>query len=764
MADALNEILIRLRTDLAPLVQGFKQGERSIQGFVSSARGQLLTLSASFAGAVLAARSLTNAITENFRQARELAAVSGLSVEAADNLADTFELLGFDANALSTAMFTMGRQIETGGEALRKLGISSLDSAGALKAEGELFLELRDRISAMGSASERSAALVEVFGRAGRTLAPAFALSREEFQRLLDKGSQLSRWAEDMHARAGRLTIATNELAQSWKGLKIELGDLIATPTAGFFDRLSGALRNIRQGFTTRELLQISEAELDRLGLVGRLTGQEERIRRQIELYRELIREAERAASLAARAAQPTPEPAGPPPRNPSERLAEILRGPGVDVVVPPGGLELPQVKMPPNFEQVMDEVRRMFQPGPAEQQPGSVSERLRSIGEEARTLSTQLDPATREMLLLDNAMARIRREADAFGSSFDRIAAETDAVKDAMRRMIAEGVGPAELEFRILQTRLQGLTETAEVRQAFEEVFGAVRRGMSETVTGVLRGTQTMEEGFRRMGQNVALSLVETIVNRALRQIQEAIWRVIEDMITMQSASAGGGGFLGTITGAIGGFFGGGAPSGGGGSFIGPPQFAQHGGIFTRPTLTVVGERGRGAFAQPEAVIPLERLPDFLSLLPAAAGPEAQEILPETIREEVREILRLVQRPARQRAAGFMPTHESLQFAPPVFMQEGGIVTRPIVAGEAGPEAILPLDRFADFVPDAVGRGKREPVVQQINNFMPGLPETVRRELYQMLPEIEKLAVNAVLAASDRGGAMARTMGRRGR
>ena len=49
-------------------------------------------------------------------------------------------------------------------------------------------------------------------------------------------------------------------------------------------------------------------------------------------------------------------------------------------------------------------------------------------------------------------------------------------------------------------------------------------------------------------------------------------------------------------------------------------------------------------------------------------------------------------------------------------------------------------------------------------NNFFPGLRETIRSEIFQMLPVITERTTTAVIAARNRGGPMARAMGERGR
>ena len=130
-------------------------------------------------------------MTQNYEQLRQLQAVSGLAADEADQLADAWELLGGNAQTLTASMFKMSAEIDTGGKNMRALGVSIRDASGNLRTEGDLFLEVRDKISALGSASQRNAALLEIFGRSGREMAAIFALSDVEFKKWLETAGKI---------------------------------------------------------------------------------------------------------------------------------------------------------------------------------------------------------------------------------------------------------------------------------------------------------------------------------------------------------------------------------------------------------------------------------------------------------------------------------------------------------------------------------------------------------------------------------------------
>jgi len=97
-----------------------------------------------------------------------------------------------------------------------------------------------------------------------------------------------------------------------------------------------------------------------------------------------------------------------------------------------------------------------------------------------------------------------------------------------------------------------------------------------------------------------------------------------------------------------------------------------------------------------------------------------------------------------------------------------GGRIVGPSLVGERGPEIFVP-ETPGTILPNSALRslqagGREAPTVLQELNINAGVPEAVRREFITLLPIIRAQAVEAVLAASDRGGVMARKMGRRGR
>ncbi len=86
----------------------------------------------------------------------------------------------------------------------------------------------------------------------------------------------------------------------------------------------------------------------------------------------------------------------------------------------------------------------------------------------------------------------------------------------------------------------------------------------------------------------------------------------------------------------------------------------------------------------------------------------------------------------------------------------------RPVMVGERGPEMFIP-NTGGRIVPNgALGgslTGGSPTVVNQSLNFATGVQETVRAEIFNMLPAIQKATLNAVVDQKRRGGAFAQGM-----
>ena len=80
----------------------------------------------------------------------------------------------------------------------------------------------------------------------------------------------------------------------------------------------------------------------------------------------------------------------------------------------------------------------------------------------------------------------------------------------------------------------------------------------------------------------------------------------------------------------------------------------------------------------------------------------------------------------------------------------------RPYVVGERGPELFVPNTGGRIVSNGAMPSGGSTTVVNQSLNFTTGVQNTVRAEIFNLLPTIQQATLNAVVDQKRRGGAFA--------
>src|SRR5512147_214303 len=173
--------ITKLFDDLKDAFHGGASGAASMGSMVQmlqggvSALGTPLGIAAGAVGAFTAIlEKSTGVLEETYAQMRNLSAITGTSIEETNVLSDAFKLMGFDSGALNMALFRLSMEVEQGGKRLGAYGISVRDTEGHLRATGDVFEDTIKKIGEIGDAAQRNAVLMQLFGRAGRELAPIF--------------------------------------------------------------------------------------------------------------------------------------------------------------------------------------------------------------------------------------------------------------------------------------------------------------------------------------------------------------------------------------------------------------------------------------------------------------------------------------------------------------------------------------------------------------------------------------------------------------
>jgi archaellum component FlaC len=221
------------------------------------------------------------------------------------------------------------------------------------------------------------------------------------------------------------------------------------------------------------------------------------------------------------------------------------------------------------------------------------------------------LDDLRDQISLIDKQAKLFGDTWGGVGTTIDATAMKIDATTAAMKKMLEEGVDPADPKLQQLKTRLEELERTKSIGDAFRDLFGAIDSSITRSVTGVIQGTTTMKDAFRNLGQSIALAFFENGVKRAVDLSMKAVKDFLDWMETTGLIKKGIGlvlGLFGAGSGAAGASGGGntGVGLGGGGADFTLPAFAKGGVVKARPggRLIIAGEAG-----QDEAIVPLTRL-----------------------------------------------------------------------------------------------------------------------------------------------------------
>lgn len=164
--------------------------QSALSGFASSfgvagaaAVGFVGTLTALQAGSMEAARSLG----EFGNETRDLSLMLGMSTKEIGQFSFAARMSGNDISVFEGAMRKLSQGLAAGGEdgkktadALRDLGVRTVALNGDVRPMAEIFTQIAAGLEHFGSAAERNAKVIDLFGKSGITLIPVLDQLREK--------------------------------------------------------------------------------------------------------------------------------------------------------------------------------------------------------------------------------------------------------------------------------------------------------------------------------------------------------------------------------------------------------------------------------------------------------------------------------------------------------------------------------------------------------------------------------------------------------
>jgi len=251
---------------IAPQLQAFGKATASIGA----------GLSAAAAGAAAALGATVAQFSEVGDAIDKMAARTGLSTEAVSELTHAAGLSGTNVKSLETGLKKMQdtlagakNGIKASAEALDRIGLSAENLIG-LEPDKQ-FAMIADKIAAMEDPSLRTAAAMDIFGKAGTDLIPLMAGGAkgidEMRQQAKDLGLSMDR---ETTTAAAKLNDAMGTLVSTAKGLTLQIGAALAPVVTEIADRIFpiiGAVSNwIRQN---RSLVVALAGVVAAVGVVG---------------------------------------------------------------------------------------------------------------------------------------------------------------------------------------------------------------------------------------------------------------------------------------------------------------------------------------------------------------------------------------------------------------------------------------------------------------------------------------------------------------
>lgn len=214
--------------------------------------------------------------------AGHLAKRTGLAVEDLGGLELAFKVGGAGGDALASTMDTLSSAIAGGNRGLAALGLSTVDSTGALVGNKEMLYQVADAFDSMEDGANKTAMAVAIFGDKGAELVPMLNGGAEGLRKMDDmaKSLGLSMSQETVTAatafndnlellKAGAQGLGQGLMAELLPTLSNLSGEFLTTMTSG--DRL----KNVATGlsFVLKGLYAVALVIIEVFSLVGKVIG-----------------------------------------------------------------------------------------------------------------------------------------------------------------------------------------------------------------------------------------------------------------------------------------------------------------------------------------------------------------------------------------------------------------------------------------------------------------------------------------------------------
>lgn len=207
---------------------------KPLASMVETPQGAVLALGSAFAVMGIAADGIAIKFSETAARAKDLSAVTGLSVEQISALGDVAETKGVSMDAMARALTRMDKSALAAAQsgphatnAYKDLGIAVTNTDGSMRSANDIFEAVANKFAKMPDGPQKTAEAIKIFGRTGMELIPILDKGSEGITELekkfgdlgaiidTDTGAASEKLKEDMTLMGGAFTGIENQLTKA---------------------------------------------------------------------------------------------------------------------------------------------------------------------------------------------------------------------------------------------------------------------------------------------------------------------------------------------------------------------------------------------------------------------------------------------------------------------------------------------------------------------------------------------------------------------
>lgn len=175
-----------------------------------------------------------------------LSRISGENIEVSSKMAFAAQRSGVSVEVLSNGIKFLEKNMASGNKKFDELGISVKDSNGKFRSAHTVFLETAEKIKGLATATERTDAILKIFGRSGLALGPMLMKGKAAIVELENEAQKYGMvLSKDNVAQISANVDAHRRLDLAMKGLQLRIGSEVLpqlTKMTEFFAGLPGPI------------------------------------------------------------------------------------------------------------------------------------------------------------------------------------------------------------------------------------------------------------------------------------------------------------------------------------------------------------------------------------------------------------------------------------------------------------------------------------------------------------------------------------------